>query len=457
MRRYDDAGADAPPQNPPPHGWPFINSGPSSSALIEPTLEPIGAGDPRELQAHTPDSAARNRDDTIDIGAFWSPGASVRTPATSLTSSPGSLSGFSSDEGGDGDDGHEERHVVARHLWGMVSGSSHSTNGVGPLLELLFTQHQQWRQNPPLAHTNAQSHAGGGTDTRNHPLQPFIGTVRQANIGEGGSENEESEPINEIETEAPDSHSLATLFACPFWKRHPSDWRDCFGKKLKRIKDVKQHLRRVHTKCHCEQCGIEFDDGAQLHNHLSNIPPCQPQLFRRKRLSGAQQQALKKRSTGTLEGQWYAIWDIIFPSHRRPFSPYLDGSLSEDLSSFLEFYLSTGAELVRQSSRPNHLGDVFATEATVQHYLQMGLQLIYDRWASATGHSASMVQAVGSINAMSSVDNQEQSMPEMEIWQHNIAEEDGLVGGFAPALEVEDVDAPPGMDFFDFEAYNDGT
>ena len=173
-------------------------------------------------------------------------------------------------------------------------------------------------------------------------------------------------------------------------------------------------------------------------------------------MSEAQQQALKKRSTGTLEGQWYAIWDIIFPSHRRPFSPYLDGSLSEDLSSFLEFYLSTGAELVRQSSRPNHLGDVFATEATVQHYLQMGLQLIYGRWASATGHSASMVQAVGSINAMSSVDNQEQSMPEMEIWQHNIAE-DGLVGGFAPALEVEDVDASPGMDFFDFEAYNDGT
>lgn len=138
------------------------------------------------------------------------------------------------------------------------------------------------------------------------------------------------------------------LLACPFWKKDSIRHRNCF-RGVKRIRDVKQHLRRSHVQpVFCPRCGVEFgDEEAELRNHMRAIDQCENREFPEPDgITSLHQKELKKYSDRNADEveQWYVIWDCLFlcgpdgkPPPPRPISPYVDQDLSEDVLTYREF------------------------------------------------------------------------------------------------------------------------
>ncbi|KAK0736170.1 hypothetical protein B0T21DRAFT_411364 [Apiosordaria backusii] len=211
---------------------------------------------------------------------------------------------------------------------------------------------------------------------------------------DGESENDESPERPggrpRLNPPQPDPTALNLLLACPFWKQDSRLWRECFRYKLKRIRDLKQHLRRNHGKvCYCVRCGEEFENPGDLDLHYNQDVPCAKAAFQVKWLSEPQKKELRENRANpklSVEKQWYEIWDIVFPEAPKPDSPYLDASISEDLSSFREFFLQQGPEIIRQTAENQGLLPGLIAIQERQFY-QTFLARIYDRWASSRGHA----------------------------------------------------------------------
>lgn len=177
------------------------------------------------------------------------------------------------------------------------------------------------------------------------------------------------------------------LLACPFWKKDPIRHRNCF-RGVKRIRDVKQHLRRNHTQPKfCRRCGTEFgNEEAALSEHLRAADLCEIRYFQDPDgITVLHEKALKRHSDrGANEAaQWYAIWDYLFPSGQsggippppRPSSPYVDNDLSEDMSSFREFSHREGWQALATDRDLNHV-----TLSVDEDMLQRCLDRIYENW-----------------------------------------------------------------------------
>lgn len=176
------------------------------------------------------------------------------------------------------------------------------------------------------------------------------------------------------------------LLACPFWKKDPIRHRDCF-KGVKRIRDVKQHLRRSHKQpVFCPICGMEFgDDKAALSEHLRAAERCQKREFpepsgmnaeHQKKLNGYSDRNSNERD------QWYVIWDYLFPCGpndksppHRPSSPYVDQEVSEDLSSYLQWSRRKGWRILSQN--PVMCDIAFQID---QELVQRYHDVMYDAW-----------------------------------------------------------------------------
>lgn len=177
------------------------------------------------------------------------------------------------------------------------------------------------------------------------------------------------------------------LLACPFWKKDPIRHRNCF-RGVKRIRDVKQHLRRNHTQpVFCRRCGTEFgNEEAALSEHLRAADLCEIRYFQDPDgVTVLHEKALKRHSDrGANEAaQWYAIWDHLFlsgqsgglPPPPRPSSPYVDNDLSEDMSSFREFSHREGWRALATDRDLNHVA-----LSVDEDLLQRCLDRIYENW-----------------------------------------------------------------------------
>jgi hypothetical protein len=166
-------------------------------------------------------------------------------------------------------------------------------------------------------------------------------------------------------------------------------------------------------------------------------------------LSESQKEDLKKRSRGTTESQWYTIWDVVFPGQPRPLSPYIDESLSEDFSSFLEFFHNTDHGLFPQ---PGDLG-YFTAGADVEHHLRICFGRVYNQWAASRGYSASMVQA---IDFAANATPPGQTHVESRVEDVETTAIDGGDGhDFASSdANQPDADFLPGSEFLNLEGYN---
>ncbi len=187
------------------------------------------------------------------------------------------------------------------------------------------------------------------------------------------------------------------ILVCPFWKADPKRHRSCFRRTLSRVRDVKQHLARVHSpEFYCDRCSAIFPDGEAYRQHVSNPAGllCTPSR-QLDGISHLQRRQISCKSNPKLseEGQWFAVWDVIFPSRSRPSSAYRDAGISEDLCSFREFYMACSENIFATQSKNilgSHLSAVFQKlseeerQSILQWVAREGLELAFAAWVSGT-------------------------------------------------------------------------
>ncbi|KAK0611642.1 hypothetical protein B0T14DRAFT_333160 [Immersiella caudata] len=183
-------------------------------------------------------------------------------------------------------------------------------------------------------------------------------------------------------------------FACPFWKKKPRAHRDCFGYKLSRIKDVKQHLARQHTPIHCERCLKVFHDRQSKREHFESDEPCvRGQHGELDGVSNEQNEDLRRKSKrGQTESeQWFAIWHILFPRITQPDSPYMDFEQSQEFAEWEEFCQKRGPAIVAEemnryisagSSSPDWLPELL-------QMAQSGFRAAFEEFRAQNGSSFS--------------------------------------------------------------------
>ncbi|KAK4441907.1 hypothetical protein QBC34DRAFT_457447, partial [Podospora aff. communis PSN243] len=169
-------------------------------------------------------------------------------------------------------------------------------------------------------------------------------------------------------------------FACPFWKNDPAHFKGCSCFRLKRIRDVEQHLKRKHSDhSHCERCGHVSRTTQSSADHCRSSG-CSSRPFRRRWISESRKRMLVRRSRGSPEKQWYAIWDIIFPRETPPSSPYVEEVSSEELSSFRGFFVNHGPDVVQQNGLLESPGLDVVTQT--RRFLERVVSLAYDAWSA---------------------------------------------------------------------------
>ncbi|OTB03871.1 hypothetical protein M426DRAFT_23394 [Hypoxylon sp. CI-4A] len=230
---------------------------------------------------------------------------------------------------------------------------------------------------------------GNPDNTPSLPLGTYRKRSRAQKNNEGsGDEEFPLPPPRRIKQGARDNRQRS--LACPFAKSDPRKHHACFSKRLTRIRDVKQHLARKHTPEHyCIRCSAIFPNQEDLRAHVGNAEGlfCVPSSS----LDGISQQKhlqLSRKSNPKLpeDGQWFSIWDIIFPGQKRPSSAYMDFGFSEDLCSYREYSRNRAVaavvgglqlnELVVTRDEPQEVWD------EVRRVVADSLDSVYDDWRS---------------------------------------------------------------------------
>lgn len=182
------------------------------------------------------------------------------------------------------------------------------------------------------------------------------------------------------------------LFACPYLKKDSIEYHECCTRRLSRIRDVKQHLARRHTpERYCSMCfTTSFANQRSLQEHI-NRRSCaiqDPSVL--KGISYDQRQQLSKKSKSSLteEGQWFAIWEILFAESPKPGSAYIDVGLSTEMRLFSEYSYARGPAMLREEIMSNsNWSKPGITEEEQQEGLEQviaaGLRRLFETWRSA--------------------------------------------------------------------------
>ncbi|KAL8287729.1 hypothetical protein RB597_000013 [Gaeumannomyces tritici] len=138
--------------------------------------------------------------------------------------------------------------------------------------------------------------------------------------------------------------------ACPFYKHNASQHMICVRFRLRRVRDVKQHLNRCHSRhMQCPVCGSEFKDSPGLESHI-RMRKCRepPGGFEIQGVTAQQGKLLSRRVKRKIgeESQWYGIWRILFPGSERPPSPYLINELDEAVNTVKDTWKRQGEDIV---------------------------------------------------------------------------------------------------------------
>ncbi|KAJ8131746.1 hypothetical protein O1611_g1875 [Lasiodiplodia mahajangana] len=132
-------------------------------------------------------------------------------------------------------------------------------------------------------------------------------------------------------------------FACPYYLRDHKSYSGCRKYELSRIRDVKQHLSRLHQRPpYCPRCYSTYDNEDARDDHI-RTQQCEARApVAIDGVSDDQQKILRRRANSkqTAEDQWYFVWDTLFPNTLRPDSVYLDKAFS-DVMSLLRRYMVT--------------------------------------------------------------------------------------------------------------------
>ncbi|KAI1099086.1 hypothetical protein F4804DRAFT_322913 [Jackrogersella minutella] len=202
--------------------------------------------------------------------------------------------------------------------------------------------------------------------------------------------------------------------ACPYAKKDPVRYRDCYRYFLGRVRDVKQHLTRCHRKpIYCPICNETFDDEDEKDVHIRSQNCTRHPSIEIEGISERQKKELGHRLSAKLpeEEQWFAVWDTLFSPHPRPRTPYRDRELSEDLCVFQDFMTARGPTLLAEfleargvitSNLPHEEGDLATFNKDV---LGEGLQLIIDQWTTDSATAIEQLSASHSLRSSPTVDS----------------------------------------------------
>jgi hypothetical protein len=225
--------------------------------------------------------------------------------------------------------------------------------------------------------------------------------------------------------------------ACPYFKRNPENHARCGKLALNRIRDVKQHLQRRHYhEHHCPRCFAVFNGARECDNHIRGETVCRPSSGQLDSVSHHQRQVLSKKSNPTIpeEGQWFVIWDVLFPQRKRPNSAYVDPELSDDFRQFQQYSEQHGPRVLGELLDANEIWSMSREERQLrlQGILAQGFGELGGNWIAERSVS---VPSRDACNAPSEVGNQACLPGEGMQLQGNELRSEAL-------LTLEDINSP---------------
>ncbi|KAK0710697.1 hypothetical protein B0H67DRAFT_554791 [Lasiosphaeris hirsuta] len=146
------------------------------------------------------------------------------------------------------------------------------------------------------------------------------------------------------------------VWACPFLKRHPKEYRDCQKLRLARPADVTQHINRKHqAPIHCPICGQVFENGKGQEGHIIQAT-CQFKPFSHPGATRDQVVAMKDNPEANgpngakpedrQEKIWYGRYATLFGDDApRPASPYLsvlEGDTAQEMYTAIQSFIEEG-------------------------------------------------------------------------------------------------------------------
>lgn len=264
------------------------------------------------------------------------------------------------------------------------------------LVTLLLERYLSYRKGSQQHDTDSRRNGtGSGSKNTNGQAQSNTGsgkqTAGQTRKRKSGSQDDEGIEDNDEEAPRRRKRPKATTeetkehqsFACPFSKKSPSKYRRCYRYDLKRIRDVKQHLRRCHRRAvYCPVCSETFQSEEARDAHVRQRTCIESPGFTIEGISEIQAQSLsgKCSSKASAEQQWFHVFDIGFPGHTHPRSPYVDNNLSQELQSFRDYASVEGPSIIMEQLRGVHDWNEQDT-AFLHQVLSDGIERIADQWS----------------------------------------------------------------------------
>lgn len=140
------------------------------------------------------------------------------------------------------------------------------------------------------------------------------------------------------------------VFACPFHRSNPQKYHRCLKYTLNRIKDVKQHIYRQHSRptLYCARCYEVFTttEDRDAHSRRADCNTRSPPQF--EGITEQQRNELKKSSPKKkpLDEQWFELWEVVFPGRRRPQSPFIGNHVEEVVPLLRDLWNEKQAEII---------------------------------------------------------------------------------------------------------------
>ncbi|RSL86866.1 hypothetical protein CDV31_016342 [Fusarium ambrosium] len=106
-------------------------------------------------------------------------------------------------------------------------------------------------------------------------------------------------------------------------------------------------LRRHTPKFYCPRCYTIFPDHANYDTHVLGASCTRAPTAKLQGISHMQRDELSRKSKGSIQEQWYALWTILFPEHDPPTSIYIESTQSEDFCRIREFCQRDGVTILR--------------------------------------------------------------------------------------------------------------
>ncbi|KAI1201508.1 hypothetical protein F5X97DRAFT_289795 [Nemania serpens] len=260
--------------------------------------------------------------------------------------------------------------------------------------------------------------------------------------------------------------------ACPFLLKDPKNHMGCRKYQLNRIRDVKQHLLRVHRRPpYCPRCYDTFSNDEERDYHVRVCQVEDHPLVRINGVSDDQQRTLSKKSNSkhTVEEQWHFIWETLFPNTGRPTSVYLAKMFSDEMFLLRQYMATEGISIFRDCLNAHNavfwmLPDNEADIASFQESVGRGvLEKVFEGWTDyyIRGVNSRPSSAQANISAATLPASGAPAPTTSEIYDPNLAG-DQVPEGHAPylstassisfsvtgsAAEVLETNSPPESDF----------